>query len=289
MGQRFLNSPAPSFILHRVVPFVMVPLPLVDVLLKRTVSLEGMRGVRQAERIRDLQHKLWIGTGVGLGIVVLTQMWLPDFRGLAWIYPFILLHVLFARPLIQVKNPMAKGDAFMPQTTRAASLEPRHRASTLARWAWFLGLGVWSATALLCLWLLASVRSWYRIEDTLGFLLSASLPLVIAPAVLRWWLQRPEPMDPAGTPALSDAYARLRRIKAWCCIGSSLIWVSLFLAMALLCASGYSSLVGHLWFRGMPAGAGISFILGLVYTRERLKVGMLLRELVAKAEAPSRE
>jgi hypothetical protein len=248
-----------------------------------------MKGVRQAERIRDLLRKLWIGTGVGLGIAVLTQMWLPDFRMVRWVYPALLLHFLLARPLIQAKSPTAKGDAFMPQTTRAASLKPRQIPSPLPKWAWSLGLGAWGATALLCLRLLASVKSWYRIEDTLGFLLGASLPLALAPGVLRWWLQRPEPMDPAGTPALSDAYARLRRIKTWCCVGFSLIWVPLFLAMALLCASGCGSIVGHLFFRGMAAQAGISGILAVVYKRERLKAPMLLRELVAKAEPPPEE
>ena len=59
--------------------------------------------------------------------------------------------------------------------------------------------------------------------------------------------------------------------------------------MALVCAWGYGSLVGHLGIRGIPVAGGITFILMLVYTRERLKAGALLRELDARAEATSRE
>ncbi len=217
MGQRVLMSPGPSLMIRRVAPILIVLLPLVVVLLKRTIALEGMKGVRQAERIRDLTRKPWIGAGVGLGIVLLAQMWRAPMSGFAGVWASLLLYSLYACPLLQAKNPSAGGDAFMPQTTRAASLEPRPVAGALPRWAWFLGLGVWSALALVCLLLLASVRSGPRIEDTLGFLFGPHYHSLLHPERCaggsrvpnRWTRQGPQryltPMRSSAAPRLGPA------------------------------------------------------------------------------------
>ncbi len=151
LGQHFLqNLWVKSFMLP-VVPFLLVPLPLILALLKRTVPLEGARAQFQTERIRALTRDLWIGTALGMGVVVLTQIWLHNFSThlcfLAGLIFCFVLEALFARPLIQEKNPAIESDAFMPEAARTASLTSRHKVGVPPRWAWFLAWGIWTIAA----------------------------------------------------------------------------------------------------------------------------------------------
>ena len=147
-GQHFLQNLWVKSFMLRIVPFLLVPLPLIFALLKGTVPLEGARAQFQTERIRALTRDLWIGTALGMGVVVLTQIWLNNMSCfLAGLIFCFVLEALFARPLIQEKNPAIESDAFMPETARTASLTSRQKVGVPPRWAWFLAWGIWTIAA----------------------------------------------------------------------------------------------------------------------------------------------
>jgi len=294
IGLFFLHKPANTFLIYHIIPFILVLGPLVDALLRRTVYLEGIRGERQTDRIRNLQNRLWGWTGTGLAVVVLLQLWyLKSGReGAEHILPILipllisefLIHTLY-QPLLQAKKPAADSDLFMPATNRAASLTPRHTISILHKRAWFILWGIWGTVAVICMCFLAVRSRGFFDDQVFTPLFSAAAPLVIGPFALRLWLQRPEPMDPAGSSKLADAYVRLRRIKALCIFVVALFWSALFLAMAFLCASHNSNAVGYLLAPGILGMMLVSGIATTRYTAERKKVAKLLRDLANESEA----
>jgi len=292
VGRDLLHRPGVIFFMAHIVPFIFVLLPLVDALLRRTVYPEGIRGERQMDRIRNLQHRLWGWTGVGLVIVVLHQLWclksgregfISDYLLIPWFIGFFLQ--ILHRPLLQAKKPTADSDVFMPATDRAASLTPRHTISTPHKRMWLILWGIWAAVAIICMCFLAVRPRGFFDDDVFTPLFTASVPLIIGPFALRWWLQRPEPMDPAGSSRLAAAYVRLRRIKAWSILIMSLLYASIFLSMALLRASGNSIAVGRLVMASMLGAVLASGIVPATYNRARKKVAKLLRDLANESEA----
>ncbi len=113
------------------------------------------------------------------------------------------------------------------------------------------------------------------------------MPLALGPFALRWWFQRPEPMDPAGNPELADLYERLRRIKGWGVWALTLEWVILFSTMAILIASRKGSYMAVVIPFGTAAVAIATGSLMLVYKTKRRRVATLLRELVAETAPAS--
>ena len=285
-GQRALDVPVMSFILVRIVPFAMVLYPLASALSERTVPLEGIRRDRQRERIRGLARNLWIATGVGLVVVVATQVGDHRLVGLGWMVPFLILETYFAGPLRREKSLQSTGEVFMPALERTASLTPRHQSSVLPRWVWILPWGFWLASALWALHhILKSANVWRR-EDVVAFLDTASAPLIVVPLVQRSWAQQPEPMDPNGSPELAQLYERARRVKLWGLWVLVVEWVAVFTWMAVLCALG-SGGVALL----VQSACVVLFVSGMgfvaAYRMERRKAAALLRELSPKAASSS--
>jgi len=292
VGRNFLHRPGPTFFMIHICPFILVLAPLVEVLLRRTVYLEGIRGERQMDRIRNLQHRLWGWTGAGLVVVVLHQLWClkSGIEGTAperIVIPMLILLFLqtLHRPLLQAKKPAADSDVFMPATDRAASLTPRYTISTPHKRVWFILWGIWATVAIICMCFLAVRSSGFFDDQVFTPLFTAAAPLVIGPFALRWWLQRPEPMDPAGSSKLAEAYVHLRQTKSRCIFVATLFWSALFLSMAFLCASHNSNAVGYLLGPGILGMGLVSGIATMTYMLERKKVAKLLRDLADESEA----
>jgi hypothetical protein len=256
------------------------------------VYLEGIRGERQMDRIRNLQNRLWGWTGAGLAVVVLSQLWyLKSGReGFAPEHIVIPMFIFFFlqtlhRPLLQAKRPAADSDLFMPPTDRAASLTPRHTISTPHKRMWLILWGMWICAAVVCMCFQAVRSRGFFDDQVFAPLFIAAAPLVMGPFALRWWLQRPEPMDPAGSTKLAQAYVRLRQTKSWCIFIGTLFWSALFLSMALLCASRNSNAVVHLLVPGMLGMGLVSGTITATYMLTRKKVAKLLRDLSNESEA----
>ncbi len=294
VGRNFLHKPGLIFFMTHRCRFILVLGPLVEALLRRTVHLGGIRGERQMDRIRNLQHRLWGWTVVGLAVIVLSHLWHLKSGGEAFsafvlaLYIYLFLTYTLHRPLLQAKKPAADSDVFMPATGRAASLTPRHTVSTPYKRVWLILWGIWAAVAIICMCFLAVRSSGFFDDDVFAPLFIASAPLVIGPFALRLWLRCPEPMDPAGSSKLAQAYIHLRQTKSRCIFVATLSWSALFLAMALLCASHNSNVVGYLLVPSMLGMMLVSGSITATYALERKKVAKLLRDLADESE-PSPE
>ena len=282
-GRSIFKIPGVAFFFGRIIPFLMVPLPLICGLSKPTTPLEGAHAQHREERIRSLARQLWIGTAILLGLVILTQFW-AQHLGSAWILPFFVLQYFVVLPLIREKSLNQAGLDFMPITRRSASLTPRQEKGAPPRWAWIAAWGIVAVAALPSLIIVSPHMTSTRGKDTLFGLCWACLSLAAAPFTIRWWIQQPEPMNPANSPALSKLYQRIRLIKAWGVFGLAVelaIAFSGLVALNALRIHHYDQVLLKLAMVAWPIS--IAFVIYL-YKATRMKASRLLRELVGEAD-----
>ena len=200
-------------------------------------------------RVRRLRRRLYRWTGVALwAYLVLGFMrdsaLLTWWKDLPWIMnlgkplhelmwlAFFPLWFAIAMPLLVACRPEAATP--YPRATRTALLVPRDRSPVVPKLAW-------AGLAVLCFATLSACLLHWPAQvhkaTTLGVLLlvmlaSLLLSMLSAGAVLR----EAEPLDPAGSPELRAAYARLRQAKAWGFFGLCASLMLLLAGMAFMTA-----------------------------------------------------
>jgi len=133
-----------------------------------------------------------------------------------WMLCFIQMP-LFIR-LIPAKNP-SWGSPFPSGSQRAASLQVRTRSSPVPARAWAIAWIVWLVPAMFAAWALVE-KSGTPGSSQAAFIVSLLLPigalcLAFGPYFVRLVLREPEPMDPADSADLREAYRRHRYARAW--------------------------------------------------------------------------
>ena len=201
----------------------------------------------------------------------------------AWMLCFLQL------PLFQ-RYAQARDASWGPPhatTTRTAILTDRSRDVVVPAWSWMVAWGIWIAlvaSALVGGWRNElPTRLWYSVTI---FLSIPAIALAFGPRLVRLVTREPEPMDPAQTPTLAEAYRRHRRARCWVFFTFPLVFLLLFGGCAVViawCATSpgaeqqiglYGGILGTLF--GIGGG-----ILGTVFGFWRAKLNRMARDLSA--------
>jgi hypothetical protein len=175
----------------------------------------------------------------------------------------------------------------LPATsTRSAALVRRDIASPVLR---FLQIGAWVLWGMLTLATVILLRQnavpqWWL----LSFTLMGAVELALGGWLARQAALEPEPLDPAGSAKLQEAYARLRRLKHWSWHAGTTLGMLLFTGAALLVAwDEIGNLVVAIWI-----GAGGGSLLGLAGAvvgvsadLQRARINRHFRELTSQRQA----
>ena len=266
---------------QRLFPVLMILFPLIFTL------LTGRHSERAHEDARQRMRAVWGATLAALALHVGMEVWIesnpdgPTLQRFAWttgfsIAAFFTLWFGLATPALQARHP---GWRAMPhpgstEPVRSASLTRRDTCNPVSRGAWALG---WTLFVLCVV-----VVAWSISNGAPGMLVLG----------LGWWLGmsvfgsrgsliEAEPMDAAGSAELAEAWAGLRRFKAWGFFALGLLGTIGFAVVSVLAVlaprmAGMSGAV-------IGIGAGIAGgIFGTMGSVRRARVNALFQELSAR-------
>jgi len=233
--------------------------------------------------IRRRRRLLWIATG-GAVLLYGGSLALDGFQNKFMWMMFFPLWFGLAMPLLLALRPEAKSP-FAQTGPRVAALSSRRQDSPIGRWNWIALWLLWlgAVVAVVARGLLAGDMQvpW---SASVVCLVSAAGPLALAPVWGPMLNREPEPLDRAGSAILVNAYAALRRARAW-----GLFWLS-----AGMCVLFSALAVTHAWkplpssMLGVVGAIGGSLIgisgagFGAVMSHRRMRVRRLLDEAIAQ-------
>lgn len=203
---------------------------------------------------------------------------------IAWALQFVLWWPFGVRLLVALRPEAARPHPDSP--SRTAALTPRAAEQDLPSGAfvpgWILvcfAAGLILTRALRGETAAATPGGWWPVVLCLA---GAAFPLVLTPLVLRLSTREPEPLDPAASAELVDAYARLRRLKARAFAGTAIASAALFAGLAVAVAY-----VGDGATLGLVGGVGGTVLglagatFGIVAGNERMRIRRRLQELAS--------
>lgn len=271
----------------RLFPAFMILFPLAYTL------FAGKHPDRANDDAAQRMRRLVVVTAVLLAVHVAVMVLLgndPDrFRVLRQAWPvgfgtgmFFVVWFGFAMPALQARQPGYRPmpHAGSPEPVRSASLTPRDTNIPLPRGAWVLGWTLFGLCVGATVWAIVKGAPALLLLGW-GFWLGMGVFGTRASQV------EPEPMDASGSPELAEAWASLRRFKAWS-----------FWALGLVGSMGFACVAVLTVFRPDIAGisggvlgtaAGVTGgIIGTMGSVRRARVNALLQELGAReAERPA--
>lgn len=221
--------------------------------------------------------RLLVATSIALALFALWWHIHRESAQYAWLLCFVLWH-RYALPVYHLGHP--EFDAPAADVTRAASLRPRVLAPALAArltryrvvaWAlWTLVLGL-SVLGL-------ALRDGWADAWLLSFALAGAGWLLFEPTIQRAFLDEPEPLPPAPSQRLLDAYAQFRvfKVSGWFALCASAA-VCFVMPTLLLCWYGNAALT---WAIVIGAGGGCAIgmaggVVGWLADRRRSEIAKL--------------
>lgn len=302
----------PFFTTGRILALLITPtlilLPLVIAMFVPNRVTDEVERRRVREKLLVLVMATVLSLALWGGLVLAGLRFPAAFMAAIFSWPlFFPLWFGLAWPLMSLKNPTWKGtmhgSAEAPGAVRTASLTNRVRQSPVTRWMWVAAVIACSAGPIA---IALRGLQLFAVDSTGGeaatanspeyqrwlilLLISATMPinLLAVPGVLRSMLMESEPMDAAGSPELSELYARQRRRRAL-----GMFWLMGVLGPASLGAI-FALMVwfpnlGSMW--GLIGGLGgvlvgcIGSVFGFMMTAERAKIAEVRARLNAERSA----
>ncbi len=232
-------------------------------------------------------RRLWIATSAALLLHLAVQTWLtttdpvPEVFARAWplvvaVAGNMLLWFRFAAPVLASRQPgwNEQGPTHSASRVRTASLVARDKeAPLIGRTAWTLGWVVFVACAVTIIWAIiqgAPPLLCMGLMFWLGMGVGGSAQL----------FTEPEPLDPQGSAAIVEAYAKLRAFRQWGFYTGGLAGTLVFTGIAVLTVyrPGASGLVGAI------AGSAVG-LLGAVFGTMASIYRVRVNNAVAEAHA----
>ena len=273
---------------QRFFPAFMVLVPLAFTL------IAGRHPERAHDDVPQRTRRLRVATLIALALHVTVQAWTESdptgLRALRAAWPvgfgtgaFMLIWFALASPALQARQPGWRPMPHhgSPEPVRSASLTRRDTTTPISRGAWILGWALFGVCAGAVAWSIGK---------------GAPAMLVLG---LGWWLGfsvfgsrssliEAEPMDAAGSPELSEAWASLRSFKAWCFYSLGLLATIGFAGVAVLTV--FAPDMAGMSGAALGTAAGIAGgVFGTIGSVRRARVNALLQELgTREANGPTR-
>ncbi|MEW6282989.1 MAG: hypothetical protein AB1758_30530, partial [Candidatus Eremiobacterota bacterium] len=195
----------------------------------------------------------WLATAAALGVWAACLAFRPELAQFTWVL-FFPVWFRAAHPVFLLKNP---GYATAPGPERSASLAPRQESVPIPPAAWLAPVALMALSGLAI-----GLHSETRIHPWLIWS-GGLLWMGLTPWAARLTLGEPEPLDSRGSRELEEAYADLRRFKAWAFYTMGLLAVALFALTGVLLATGQER--AAIWV-GAGGGSLVGVLGGVVGT-----------------------
>ena len=187
-------------------------------------------------------RRLWLFTAIALLVHAAVQTWFatsysgPEMLPRTW--PLLVavggnmfIWFRFAMPVLASRQPGWRGEGPAVQTAspvRTASLVARDRQEpVIGRTAWIVGWGLFAACTGVIIWAITQ-GAHPLLCLGLGFWLGMGVAGAASTFV------EPEPLDPEGSTAIIEAYAKLRAFRQWGFYGMGLAGTLVFTGIAVL-------------------------------------------------------
>lgn len=264
---------------------LMIVMPLVSAAAVKIATDVEVDRREVSRRMVWLVVATLVSLGLFAGAYFFVSEWVARFM-----WPlFFPLFFVFAAPIMKLKNPSWGNVQPVNTPVRAASTKPRVRENPVPWSAWMVGWAIWLATVIGVMGRLAlpfegyEFRSW--IIALVLMIVTAPIGMIIGPICVRMVMYEPEPMDAQDSEQLAEAYTRYRIWRAWTfCIMAIVMTAVCSLGLAAVAWMPESRTLG--WV-GAGVGSAIGIggaMVGVLFSKERVRIANLLRELSAERE-----